>query len=415
MVISHEMNLVHSFVSVALVPAEAASRVPQPAAALPSAPPLNERPDAVKLELKGTTIPVIAVMIPARSLAALEAAIEAKVGGARAFFEGEAALLDVSRCWADASDQVGPGQRADARAADMRALDAAESGVVDVPDVDTRDDESQGAEPCAIDYVALAALVRRYGLIPVAVRGAPEADAEAVKSAGLALVAGAAPVRPRAAAPVVSVTSGPREEVALVLAQDAVEQGAVQGELGLGEPGRAAFDGAGPGAAATAHSAIESALQTGESGGIQAAPTTMQSAPAIAAAPQATEGVAAASAAAVEIGAMVIDKALRSGQRVYAKGRDLVVLAQVNPGAELIADGSIHCYAPLRGRAVAGANGNTKATIFASNFQAELVSIAGVYKTFETIPREIAGRQMCVRLREQDGASRIALDLINTE
>ena len=80
---------------------------------------------------------------------------------------------------------------------------------------------------------------------------------------------------------------------------------------------------------------------------------------------------------------MIIDTPVRAGQRVYARGADLVVTAIVNAGAELIADGSIHVYAPLRGRALAGASGNTAARIFALNMEAELVSIAGIYSTFE--------------------------------
>lgn len=80
---------------------------------------------------------------------------------------------------------------------------------------------------------------------------------------------------------------------------------------------------------------------------------------------------------------MIIDTPVRAGQRVYARGADLVVTAIVNAGAELIADGSIHVYAPLRGRALAGASGNTSARIFALNMEAELVSIAGIYSTFE--------------------------------
>jgi septum site-determining protein MinC len=81
--------------------------------------------------------------------------------------------------------------------------------------------------------------------------------------------------------------------------------------------------------------------------------------------------------------AMIIDTPVRAGQRVYARGSDLIVTAIVNSGAELIADGSIHVYAPLRGRALAGASGNTVARIFAMSMEAELVSIAGVYQTFE--------------------------------
>lgn len=82
--------------------------------------------------------------------------------------------------------------------------------------------------------------------------------------------------------------------------------------------------------------------------------------------------------------ALVIDKPLRSGQRIYARGGDLVVLAMVSAGAEVIADGNIHIYAPLRGRALAGAQGDQKARIFTTSFEAELVSIGGVYRTFES-------------------------------
>lgn len=81
--------------------------------------------------------------------------------------------------------------------------------------------------------------------------------------------------------------------------------------------------------------------------------------------------------------AMVVDTPVRAGQRIYARGCDLIITASVNNGAEVIADGSIHIYAPLRGRALAGATGNTEARIFALSMEAELVSIAGIYRTFE--------------------------------
>ncbi|MBC3863150.1 septum site-determining protein MinC [Undibacterium jejuense] len=81
--------------------------------------------------------------------------------------------------------------------------------------------------------------------------------------------------------------------------------------------------------------------------------------------------------------AMVIDTPVRAGQRIYARGADLIITASVNNGAEVIADGSIHIYAPLRGRALAGATGNTEARIFALTMEPELVSIAGIYRTFE--------------------------------
>ncbi|MDY0047188.1 MAG: septum site-determining protein MinC [Thauera propionica] len=96
---------------------------------------------------------------------------------------------------------------------------------------------------------------------------------------------------------------------------------------------------------------------------------------------------------------MFVDRPLRSGQQVYARGADLVLIGGVSPGAEVIADGSIHCYGPLRGRAIAGAQGDERARIIASNFGPELVSIAGVFRTFERgIPETLAGRAAQVRL-----------------
>jgi septum site-determining protein MinC len=98
-------------------------------------------------------------------------------------------------------------------------------------------------------------------------------------------------------------------------------------------------------------------------------------------------------------GALIIEKPVRSGQQVYARGRDLVMLSIVNAGAEVIADGHIHVYAPLRGKAIAGARGNTEARIFAMTMEAELLSIAGIYRTSENpFPPDIAGKPTQVRL-----------------
>ncbi|WP_413624068.1 septum site-determining protein MinC [Luteibacter sp. Lutesp34] len=83
---------------------------------------------------------------------------------------------------------------------------------------------------------------------------------------------------------------------------------------------------------------------------------------------------------------------VRSGQQVYARDRDLVVTAAVANGAEVIADGSIHIYGSLRGRAMAGAQGDESARIFCSDFRAELVAIAGHYRVFEDMPREFEGQ-----------------------
>ena len=92
------------------------------------------------------------------------------------------------------------------------------------------------------------------------------------------------------------------------------------------------------------------------------------------------------------VAAQVHTHPVRSGQRTYARGRDLVVTAMVGAGAEVIADGSVHVYGALRGRAVAGARGDTAARVFCQEFHAELVSIAGVFRVFETLPPELAGK-----------------------
>jgi septum site-determining protein MinC len=97
--------------------------------------------------------------------------------------------------------------------------------------------------------------------------------------------------------------------------------------------------------------------------------------------------------------ALIVDKPLRSGQRVYAKGADLIVLAVVSYGAEVIADGNIHVYAPLRGRALAGALGDTTARIFTTCMQPQLLSIAGIYRTTETeLDPDVLGKPAQVRL-----------------
>lgn len=109
--------------------------------------------------------------------------------------------------------------------------------------------------------------------------------------------------------------------------------------------------------------------------------------------------------------ALVIDKPLRSGQRVYAKGADLIVLAVVSYGAEVIADGNIHVYGPLRGRALAGAMGDTDARIFTTCLEPQLVSIAGIYRTSENdLPPGVLGKPAQVRL---DGEKLVVEPLVS--
>lgn len=100
---------------------------------------------------------------------------------------------------------------------------------------------------------------------------------------------------------------------------------------------------------------------------------------------------------------VTLDKPLRSGQRFYARGCDLIVTAMVSAGAEVIADGNIHVYAPLRGRALAGASGDRSARIFTTSLEAELVSVAGLYRTFEAgVPPELARQPATISLSGDD-------------
>lgn len=111
---------------------------------------------------------------------------------------------------------------------------------------------------------------------------------------------------------------------------------------------------------------------------------------------------------------MVIDKPLRSGQKIYARGSDLVVLAMVNQGAEVVADGNIHVYAPLRGKAMAGASGNVHARIFSTCLEPELISIAGIYRTSENaLPEAVRGKAAQVRL-SNDGQDKLLIEALKT-
>ncbi len=188
----------------------------------------------------------------------------------------------------------------------------------------------------AIEWDKLVDVLKKYRLNAVAVRGATAAMGEAIRAQGLSLDDGVSGIKPR-------------EE-----------------------------------------SEAPAALT--------AAPAPIPAPPTVASPPPPAP-VAAAATAVVTPGTMIIDTPVRAGQRVYARGCDLIITATVNNGAEVIADGSIHVYAALNGRALAGASGNAEARIFALSMQPELVSIAGVYRTFdEGFPPQLARQPAQIRL-----------------
>lgn len=238
------------------------------------------------IRLRGTTVPVIAVMLRDADAARLEAELQQKIDEAGDSLAGGLGVIDVS---------VLAGQ--------------------------------------PLDVAALAQMVRRLGLHPVAVQGADAACETQAHALGLALLPAESGAGTRSVRPIRQVAEAPPP-----------------------------------------------------------APPSAESQP-----PQVQASAKPVPPEARS--AMVITTPLRSGQRVYARGRDLVLLSSSSPGSELIADGHIHCYGPLRGRAVAGASGDTDAQVFALDFQAELVSIAGVYKAFEAPLQAQSGRAVRVSLR----------------
>ena len=124
--------------------------------------------------------------------------------------------------------------------------------------------------------------------------------------------------------------------------------------------------------------------------------------------PQAADAPAAPAPAEPPPRTVILDKPLRSGQRFYAKGSDLIVTAMVSAGAEVIADGNIHVYAPLRGRCLAGASGDTEARIFTTSLEAELLSIAGLYRTFESgVPAELLRQPATINLIKNNDELRL--------
>ena len=214
-----------------------------------------------------------------------------------------------------------------------------------------------------IDWPALLAALREHNLPPIGVV-AEGANLEAARAAGLTAVElSATPVRqPQAVDP------APPNDVSTPV--PAVQAAAVETA-----PAPADTSAAGDRAAAEAEPLPERAARA----------TTSAPAPAPAA-PQSSS-------------ALVITRPLRSGQRVYARHTDLVVIGMVSQGAEVIADGNVHVYGPLRGKAMAGARGDTSACIFTTHLDAELLAVAGVYRVVEDkLDRSLQNQPALVRL-----------------
>jgi septum site-determining protein MinC len=248
-------------------------------------------PSSLPIEIKISTVVAISAILHSADPQAIDSALKQMTGGVSDFFEDEFAVIDVA-------------------------------AIAD--------------EAAQLDWEALVALLKRYRLNAVAVRGAPPALHDVIRAHDLFLDDGS------------------------------------------------------------------SGLQAGrERERAEEAPAAAEPAPAPAPveAPVPVPGPLPAAASAAAVPTVIVDTPVRAGQRIYARGADLIVTAVVNNGAELIADGSIHVYAPLHGRALAGASGDANARIFALQLEPELVSIAGVYRTFdEGVPPEASRQPVQIRL-----------------
>jgi len=189
----------------------------------------------------------------------------------------------------------------------------------------------------ALDFASLLPVLRRHGMLPIAAQGGSPAQLAAARTAGLAEAPDGSAARPELAA--ARAEPPVVQDVVRDLVREVVREVEVLREVIV------------PAAAASA------------------------------------------------VPPLVIDNPLRSGQRIYARGGDLIVLSVVSFGAEVIADGSIHVYGPLRGRAIAGAPGDTTARIYSTCLEPQLVSIAGIYRTTENpLAADVLGQAAQVRL-----------------
>ncbi|WP_447577167.1 septum site-determining protein MinC [Achromobacter kerstersii] len=223
-----------------------------------------------------------------------------------------------------------------------------------------------------IDWTALVAALRAHNLPPIGVV-AEGANLKAAREAGLTPVELSTP----AARPAPVVDTAPPNDVSTPV--PSVPAAAV--ETAPAPTDTSAADGAAADTAATpAKSASAEPMPAREASSTTSAPSPTQAAPHSAS-------------------ALVITKPLRSGQRVYARHTDLVVIGMVSQGAEVIADGNVHVYGPLRGKAMAGARGDTSARIFTTHLDAELLAVAGVYRVVEDkLDRTLQNQPALIRL-----------------
>ncbi|KXJ64869.1 septum formation inhibitor [Achromobacter xylosoxidans] len=297
--------------------------------------------ESLALDFKSATLYAIRVVLHSADPERLNAALAKRMADAGSFFENEPVVIDASR-------------------------------------VEEK-----------IDWTALVAALRGHNLPPIGVV-AEGANLQAAREAGLTPVELSTP----AARPAPVVDTAPPNDVATPVPSvpaAAVEIAPAPTDTSAQAAPAPASDAAAqdkPAAdeAADAQAAAPAAAPDADPLPARAASSTTSASSPTAAAPHSSS-------------ALVITRPLRSGQRVYARHTDLVVIGMVSQGAEVIADGNVHVYGPLRGKAMAGARGDTSARIFTTHLDAELLAVAGVYRVVEDkLDRTLQNQPALVRL-----------------
>ncbi|MBN9425919.1 MAG: septum site-determining protein MinC [Burkholderiales bacterium] len=314
-------------------------------------------------DLKSATYPLLSLVLKTTDLADVLAELQARLGGSPDFFDQDLVVINLSQVREAAGD---------------------------------------------INFSALIALLRQYRLQPIGAHGGSQAQMLGALAAGLVATPDVSASSSLARSARGSQSHADEEREAAASGELAVSgEAAASDEVAASSTGSASVAADEPAASGAA------AAQAGAADPVQAELAGMTTTDTATDANGAVAAVAAPAPAASSHAApsppssppapaartIVIDRPLRSGQRVYARDADLVMLAVVSFGAEVIADGNIHVYAPLRGRAIAGARGNTDARIFTTCLEPQLVSIAGIYRTAEVaMPPEVASKPAQIRL-----------------
>ncbi|CAB3840952.1 MULTISPECIES: septum site-determining protein MinC [Achromobacter] len=283
--------------------------------------------ESLALDFKSATLYAIRVVLHSADPERLNAALAKRMADAGSFFENEPVVIDASRV-----------------------------------------EET-------IDWPALVASLRGHNLPPIGVV-AEGANLQAARDAGLTPVELSTP----AARPAPVVDTAPPNDVATPVPSvpaAAVEIAPAPTDTSALAAQTSAADTAAQDKTAAADVADAKAEAQAEKPAADADPLPARAASSTTSAPSPTAAAPHSSSA------LVVTRPLRSGQRVYARHTDLVVIGMVSQGAEVIADGNVHVYGPLRGKAMAGARGDTSARIFTTHLDAELLAVAGVYRVVE--------------------------------